>query len=87
MEKKILLANLKSFGNYGSIKGRLYLPKTEGHWETDDKGVKYLPIIINVNKGPDKYGNTHSVILDTWKPTTQAAAAPATAKAKDGLPF
>jgi hypothetical protein len=91
MEKKIYLANLKSFGNYGSIKGRLYLPKTQGYWETDDKGVKYLPIIINVNKGPDKYGNTHSVILDTWKPDASKATTQLSdktfVKTKDGLPF
>lgn len=69
--KKVYLANLKSFGNFGSIKGRIYADKTAEHWQTDDKGRKYLPIIINVNKEPDKYGNNYAVVLDTWKPDTQ----------------
>ena len=78
--KKTYVANLKTFGNYGSIKGRIYADKTTDLWETDDKGRKYLPIIINVNKEPDQYGNTHSVILDTWKPEAKAEAAPAPVK-------
>jgi len=82
MEKKTYLANLKSFGNYGSIKGRIYADKVDQYWETDDKGRKYLPILVNVIKVPDQYGNTHSITLDTWKPDP----AKATAK-KDGLPF
>lgn len=69
--KKVYLANLKSFGNFGSIKGRIYADKTAEHWQTDDKGRKYLPIIINLNKEPDQYGNTHVVILDTYKPESQ----------------
>ena len=76
--KKVYLANLKSFGNYGSLKGRVYLPKTDGHWQTDDKGAKYLPFIINVNKEPDQYGNTHHMVLDQWKPED---------KPKTDLPF
>jgi hypothetical protein len=88
MEKKTYLANLKAFGNYGSIKGRIYADKVDQYWETDDKGRKYLPILVNVNKEPDQYGNTHSVTLDTWKPTPQIVEAPtAKTKAKDGLPF
>ena len=87
--KKVYLANLKSFGNFGSIKGRIYADKTSEHWQTDDKGRKYLPIIINVNKEPDQYGNTHAVVLDTWKPESQQApvskSKPATAA--NDLPF
>jgi hypothetical protein len=80
--KTIYVANFKSFGNYGSIKGRIYMPKTDGHWQTDEKGVQYLPVIINANKEPDRYGNTHSMVIDTWKP--DATKAPVQ---KNDLPF
>ncbi len=50
-----------------------FADKTAEHWQTDDKGRKYLPIIINLNKEPDQYGNTHAIVLDTWKPDTQQA--------------
>lgn len=80
--KKVYLANFKTFGSYGSIKGRIYADKTSDYWETDDKGRKYLPIIINTNKEPDQYGNTHSMVLDTWKPESGSAN-----KKSDDLPF
>jgi hypothetical protein len=87
--KKVYLANLKSFGNFGSIKGRIYADKTAEHWQTDDKGRKYLPIIINLNKEPDQYGNTHAIVLDTWKPDTQQApvSKSKTETAPNDLPF
>ena len=80
--KKVYLANLKSFGNFGSIKGRFYMDKIEEHIQTDDKGRKYIPFIVNVNKEPDQYGNTHSVVLDTWKPDDTKAPVQ-----KNDLPF
>lgn len=79
-EKKTYVADFKSFGQYGSIKGRIYLHRIKDHLQTDEKGREYLPVVINANKGGvDKYGNTHSAVIDTWKPDT--------AKSKDGLPF
>lgn len=32
----------------------------------NEKG--YARLTMSLNKEPDKYGNTHSVIEDTWKP-------------------
>ena len=77
-QKKVYVANFKTFGQYGAIKGRIYIDKIKEHVQTDDKGRAYIPVIINANKGgADQYGNTHSAVIDTWKPEDK----------KDGLPF
>lgn len=74
---KVYLSNLKPIGATTGLKGRIYADKTEGHWQTDDKGRKYLPYAIWENKAPDQYGHTHSMQLDLWKPEPKADAAPA----------
>ena len=39
----------------------------------------YTNLIVTQSKEPDKYGNTHYCVIDTWQPTSQPqAAAPAT---------
>jgi hypothetical protein len=67
-EKKVYLSNLKQIGQTTGLKGRIYADKTSEHWQTDEKGRKYLPFSIWQNREPDQYGNTHAMILDTWKP-------------------
>ena len=35
----------------------------------NEKG--YARLTMNLNREPDQYWNTHSIIEDTWKPTPQ----------------
>lgn len=49
------------------------------------KGNKYVKVNINVIE-PDKFGNTISVTIDTWKPTNKANTSVASDDAS-GLPF
>jgi hypothetical protein len=35
----------------------------------NDKG--YINLVVSERREPDKYGNTHSVSIDTWKPTAK----------------
>ena len=67
-EKKVYLSNLKTIGQTQGVKGRIYADKVQDHWQTDDKGRKYLPFAIWPNREPDQFGNTHAMTLDTWKP-------------------
>ena len=88
-EKKTYVANFKSFGNYGAIKGRIYIDKIKDHVQTDDKGRTYIPLIISGNKsGADQYGNTHYAVVDTWKPDPNYKKDDTvTTGSTDGLPF
>lgn len=71
-EKKVYLSNLKSIGQQNQgLRGRLYEEKLSEHWQTDDKGRRYIPFNVWANREPDQYGNTHTMILDTYKPTQQ----------------
>ena len=80
-EKKVYLSNLKTIGQTQGIKGRIYADKTDAHWQIDDKGREYLAFAIWPNREPDQYGNTHAMILDTWKPDA------AKQSTKSDLPF
>jgi len=78
-EKKVYLSNLKTIGQTNGLKGRIYMDKIEQYFETDDKGRQYIQFAIWPNKELDQYGNSHSMQLDTWKPTQK--------KEIKGLPF
>lgn len=42
------------------------------HIEKGNNGKRYLRIVINPYKdGPNQYGNTHSVAVDTFKPNSE----------------
>ena len=66
--KKVYLSNLKPIGSTTGLKGRIYLDKIEEHFQVDDKGRKYINYSIWENREPDQYGNSHAMVLDTWKP-------------------
>ena len=88
-EKKVYLSNLKSIGQQNQgIRGRLYEEKLSEHWKTDDKGRRYIPINVWANREPDQYGNTHTMVLDTFKPTPQSGVNNSPQKDKySDLPF
>lgn len=54
--------------------------------KSDKNGKSYVTLIVGKLKNTDDYGNTHTVRVDTWKPT-QKAAAPAPQEEEDELPF
>lgn len=92
MENKpatVYLSNLKPIGSTTGLKGRIYEDKVDEHWQTDDKGRKYLPYTIWENKAPDQYGNTHFMKLDLWKPEakTDATTVKKTQPNLSDLPF
>jgi hypothetical protein len=89
-EKKVYLSNLKTIGQTQGLKGRIYEDKIEDHWETDDKGRRYIQYAIWPNREPDQYGNSHAMLKDTWKPEPKQEQQPAKGKAKadkNDLPF
>lgn len=93
-QKPIYLGSLKPVGKDG-LKGRVYLTD-QSIVEVDDKGRKFIPIIIWKKKEPSDWGHTHSLQFDSWKPEQQEQEAPKVKKDKkiavdklsdDDLPF
>ena len=39
-------------------------------------GSKYIKLTVMKKKEPDKYGKTHSVTIDTWKPEKKTGVKP-----------
>ena len=67
-QKAVFLGSLKPVGQDG-LKGRVYL--NDETIEIDDKGRKFIPIIIWKKKTPSEWGHTHSLQYDSWKPEQQ----------------
>ena len=69
-EKKVYLSNMKPIGQTGGLKGMINLSKIDPkNIETNANGDQIIRFAIWPNREPDRYGNTHSMQLDTWKPT------------------
>lgn len=69
-----------------SILPDIQIPQIAEHirgfaYKSDDTGKIYLNLNVNQKKEPDRFGKTHSVSVDTFKPT-KTVAAPA-----DDCPF
>lgn len=67
-QKTIYLGSLKPVGKDG-LKGRFYLNDVE--IEVDEKGRKFIPIVIWKKKEVSEWGHTHSLQYDSWKPEHQ----------------
>ena len=68
-KKTIYIANLKEFGNFGNLQGRIYLERIPDEIiEEDNKGEKFVSIIIKKKKETDQYGQTHVIVWNDWKP-------------------
>lgn len=46
------------------------------HITTANNGKKYINLELNEKRQPDTYGNTHSIKVDTWKPSQAQTPAP-----------
>jgi hypothetical protein len=58
------------------------------HMTKAANGKRYINLEIKEMKQPDKWGKTHTVTVDTWKPETQMEAPAADQpKQTDDLPF
>ena len=64
MAEKIYVGNAKRFGDYGQIKVSFKLADVQQY--VNDKG--YVNLVIAERKEVGKYGETHTVTIDTWKP-------------------
>ena len=55
--------------------------------KSDKNGKSYVNLIVGKLRESDGYGNTHSVRVDTWKPTQKAAKPNEPEAEDDELPF
>ena len=83
----------KFFPDGGSvIQVSLTLNDLKAHFDaygfTADSGKKILKLKIGKRREVGKYGETHTVEVDTWKPDSARSAAPTTTPPKDDdIPF
>ena len=55
---------------------------------TNAKG--YINLEVQPRREPDKYGNTHTIIVDTWEPSSDSKVTPANISGQEeikDLPF
>jgi len=78
-------------GNFDLINISISKSKLEDHW-FEYEGEHYIKLTVGGLRETDKYGKTHSVWVNDYKPTLQAQAAKPAAKAESkvietDLPF
>lgn len=62
MSDKTYVGKGKTFGKFGQVKiGFRYTDVTP-----NEKG--FVNLVVAEMKAPDKWGNTHTVYIDDWKP-------------------
>lgn len=78
-QEKIYVGSGKQVtGNYGTFRSiSICLSDLPAEFINEYKGKKYIKLNINDKKEADAYGKDVSITVDTWKPTAQAAPAPA----------
>jgi hypothetical protein len=80
--EKIYVGTGKEFGQYGDVNIDICLSDLPKDWikKSEKNGKSYIKLTVSKRKEADKYGNSHTVIVNTFKPEKQAA------KSED-LPF
>lgn len=71
-EPKIYVGKGKA-GKYGT-KISICLTDLPKEHINEYQGKKYINLEINEMKQPDKFGKTHTITVDTWKPEPKADA-------------
>ncbi len=85
-EPKIYVGKGKA-GKYGT-KISICLTDLPKEHINEYKGKKYINLEINEMKQPDKFGKTHTITVDTWKPEPKSDAPDnSVAPPVDDLPF
>jgi len=70
-EPKIYVGKGKA-GKYG-VKISVCLSDLPKEHINEYQGKKYINLEINEMKQPDKFGKTHTITVDTWKPTSDTS--------------
>jgi hypothetical protein len=69
---KIYCGSGRVFGKYNTLGLSICIDDIPVDFITAGKnGKRYIRVNVNQKREPDKYGKTHSVEVDTWKPNTQ----------------
>lgn len=68
MSEKIFCGSGKEFGQYGAVNLSICLSDLPKEHITEYNGKKYIKLVLNKKREVDKYGKTHSVEVNTWKP-------------------
>lgn len=84
MSEKTYVGKAKVFGRYGDLRVSFR------HKEVTPNEAGYVNLIVSEMKEPDKYGNTHTVYIDTFVPDASkrsSGSEEGASKGRDGLPF
>ncbi len=68
MTEKKYCGSGKEIGKYGDINVTINLSEITKEMITEYEGKKYLRVVVSKKKEKDKFGKTHSVYLNEWKP-------------------
>ena len=86
-QEAIYVGSGKKHDNYDFINISIAESKVRDYWSEWD-GERYLRLTVSKRREKDKYGKTHSVRIDTWKPTPQESAPKANnVQGNSDLPF
>ncbi len=73
--ERIYVGRGKRFGIFGQISFTINLETVSCH-AFEYEGKTYVKLILSEMRQPDKFGKTHSVQVDTWKPNTTKENSP-----------
>lgn len=65
---KTFLGSGKEIGSFGHVACSICREDCEGYWTESKNGKHYLNFILSKKKETDRYGKTHSVVLNDWTP-------------------
>ena len=73
--EKIYVGTGKEFGQYGDVNIDICLSDLPKDWikKSEKNGKSYIKLTVSKRKEADKYGNSHTVIVNTFKPEKQTA--------------
>lgn len=67
--KKIFIGNGKEIGTFGTVSLSICLDDMpQEHIKLGKNNKRYISLYVNKNKQIDKFGNTHSITVNTFKP-------------------
>ena len=73
MSDKKYCGSGKEFGKYGDINVTINLSDITKDMITEYEGKKYLRVVVSKKREKDKFGKTHSVYLNEWKPEEKSS--------------
>jgi len=74
---KIYCGKGRAFGNYGQVGLSICIDDIPTEYiDTGKNGKRYVRVNVSAKKEKDKYGYTHAVTVDTWRPSQNTTGAP-----------